>query len=353
MIKRLTAIIILLIIAALPEIVVADQEPDFDIADGHFYTQGSGLEPSRSRVGYRLTDEDDLPFYTTFRRLGGVPVLGYPISQRFQWQNKVTQVTQRGVLQWDESVADTIVFDILDYLSAQGWDDWLVDQKSIPKRLSALVDGSSDPVETGSYLSLLDQDSEIAAFYQSRPNAFDLLGWPTSNAQDFGPFIVMRFQRGALQRWKVDTELARAGEVTPVNVGEIAKELGIFPEAAMAPEDAPAPVPLRRHVASRGGFGASHGLATWYGASFQGSLMRNGEPFDMYDPSIAASTTYPLETRLRVTSVATGRSVVVRVTDTGAFHYPIIVDLSWAAFGKIADPSAGTIEVVVEPLRDR
>jgi rare lipoprotein A len=72
----------------------------------------------------------------------------------------------------------------------------------------------------------------------------------------------------------------------------------------------------------------------------------------MYDPTIAASNSHPMGTRLRVVSLATGKSVIVRVTDTGAFRYPIVVDLSWAAFKQIANPDSGVVEVTVETLRD-
>jgi len=161
--------------------------------------------------------------------------------------------------------------------------------------------------------------------------------------------VAMRFQRATLQRWQADSDSAKAGQITVVNAGEIAKELGIFPKSAMEPEKAPE---RSRQLASRGSSSGARGLATWYGADFQGSLMRNGDPFDMYDPTIAASNIHPIGTRLRVTSLATGFSVIVTVADTGAFTNPIIVDLSWAAFRQIADPEAGVIDVAVEPLRD-
>ena len=78
--------------------------------------------------------------------------------------------------------------------------------------------------------------------------------------------------------------------------------------------------------------------------------MANGEPFDMWDPTTAASNTYPLGARLKVTRVATGDSIVVRVADRGAFRYPIVVDLSYAAFARLADPAEGAIRVTVQPI---
>jgi rare lipoprotein A (peptidoglycan hydrolase) len=92
------------------------------------------------------------------------------------------------------------------------------------------------------------------------------------------------------------------------------------------------------------------GIATWYGADFHGSPMANGEPYDMWDPTTAASNVYPLGTRLRVTRVESGQSIVVRVTDRGAFRNPILVDLSYAAFTTLAHQDVGVIRVTVEPI---
>jgi rare lipoprotein A len=92
------------------------------------------------------------------------------------------------------------------------------------------------------------------------------------------------------------------------------------------------------------------GVATWYGCDFQGSPMADGTPYDMWDPTIAASNIYPLGSRLKVTRVATGQSIVVRVHDRGAFRSPIVVDLSFAAFTSLAHEDDGVIRVTVEPI---
>jgi rare lipoprotein A len=78
--------------------------------------------------------------------------------------------------------------------------------------------------------------------------------------------------------------------------------------------------------------------------------MADGVPYDMYDPTIAASNMYPLGTMLRVTRRDTGGSVVVKVSDRGAFRAPILVDLSHAAFSQLGDTSEGVIPITVEPL---
>src|SRR5579883_887473 len=91
---------------------------------------------------------------------------------------------------------------------------------------------------------------------------------------------------------------------------------------------------------------ADTGIATWYGPGFQGNVMYNGQRFDMYDPTTAAANIFPIGTWVRVTNPANGRSVVVQIRDRGAFRHAL--DLSYAAFRQIADPSLMGIRVNYE-----
>jgi len=93
---------------------------------------------------------------------------------------------------------------------------------------------------------------------------------------------------------------------------------------------------------------AGEGIATWYGEAYHGRRMANGQPFDMYDPTTAASREFSLGTWLHVTSLANGRTVDVQVRDTGGFSHPL--DLSYAAFSQLASPSTGSIRVRYEVI---
>lgn len=88
---------------------------------------------------------------------------------------------------------------------------------------------------------------------------------------------------------------------------------------------------------------ADSGVATWYGAAFQGNEMYDGQIFNMYDPTTTACNIYPIGTWLRVTNPANGHSVVVQVRDRGAFSHAL--DLSYAAFKTIANPALMGIHV--------
>ena len=92
------------------------------------------------------------------------------------------------------------------------------------------------------------------------------------------------------------------------------------------------------------------GLASFYGNKFHGRRTSNLEVYDMYAFS-AASKTLPLPSYARVTNLANGKSVIVRVNDRGPFHEGRIIDLSYAAAVKLGVDRAGTARVEVKGLR--
>ena len=117
------------------------------------------------------------------------------------------------------------------------------------------------------------------------------------------------------------------------------------PDAATTspPQLAQAPAPAAAPAATPD---AITGKAAYYGKKFQGRKTASGEPFDM-NKLTAASNGHPFGTKLKVTNVANGKSVEVRVNDrlTGGDR---IVDLSYAAAQQIGMVKAGLAEVKVE-----
>jgi rare lipoprotein A len=91
------------------------------------------------------------------------------------------------------------------------------------------------------------------------------------------------------------------------------------------------------------------GVASWYGRKFHGEKTSTGETYDMYALT-AAHPTLPLPSYARVTSVATGRSVIVRVNDRGPFLHNRVIDLSYAAAHRIGIAQKGSGEVDVEAI---
>ena len=91
------------------------------------------------------------------------------------------------------------------------------------------------------------------------------------------------------------------------------------------------------------------GIGSWYGKKFHGQKTSIGEPYDMFAMT-AAHPTLPLPSYARVTNVANGRSVVVRVTDRGPFHADRVIDLSYAAAYRLGYVDNGSAQVDVEQI---
>jgi len=72
------------------------------------------------------------------------------------------------------------------------------------------------------------------------------------------------------------------------------------------------------------------GRASWYGKAFAGKSTASGEPYDMFRFT-AAHRTLPLGTMVKVTNLANGHALVVRINDRGPMVAGRIIDLSYAA----------------------
>jgi len=81
---------------------------------------------------------------------------------------------------------------------------------------------------------------------------------------------------------------------------------------------------------------------SYYADDFQGAGTAFGEKFDMYKIT-AAHRTLPYNTLVRVTNLDNGKSVVVRINDRGPYVHGRDMDLSHAAFEKIAEHSNGIV----------
>jgi rare lipoprotein A len=91
------------------------------------------------------------------------------------------------------------------------------------------------------------------------------------------------------------------------------------------------------------------GIATWYGRRYHGKQTSSGEIYDMYSMS-AAHTILPIPSYARVTNLANGKSVVVRVNDRGPFVEGRVIDLSYTAAHRIGVLAGGSAMVEVEAL---
>jgi rare lipoprotein A len=89
------------------------------------------------------------------------------------------------------------------------------------------------------------------------------------------------------------------------------------------------------------------GVASWYGAAFDGRATANGEVFDRAGLS-AAHPTLPLPSIVRVTNLANRRQIDLRVNDRGPFVGDRLIDLSQGAARALGFERQGLAKVRVE-----
>jgi hypothetical protein len=89
-----------------------DREPDdevrqLEIPGGVFFELPA--EDRDEGMGFAVQDGQGANLWTAFRALGGVPVLGYPASRRFEWQGAGTQLFEQGVLTWNAEAGLAVI----------------------------------------------------------------------------------------------------------------------------------------------------------------------------------------------------------------------------------------------------
>lgn len=96
---------------------------------------------------------------------------------------------------------------------------------------------------------------------------------------------------------------------------------------------------------------AQAATASWYGGKFNGRTTASGEVFNKWAMT-TASNSHKMGTKLEVTNKANGKSVIVKVNDTGGFKkYGRTLDLSRGAFAKIADINQGLVKVKIRVIK--
>jgi rare lipoprotein A len=98
------------------------------------------------------------------------------------------------------------------------------------------------------------------------------------------------------------------------------------------------------------GTSAKYGLASYYGTGFHGKMTASGETFDQWKLT-CAHRDLPFGTRVKVTNIANGKWVIVKVNDRGPWVAGRIIDLSYAAARKIDMIEAGVVKVKLEILK--
>jgi len=120
--------------------------------------------------------------------------------------------------------------------------------------------------------------------------------------------------------------------------------ISIIPSAPETPQD----LPLAKLPASAPPL-VETGVASWYGARHHGKRTASGELFDQ-TKFTAAHPTLPWGSIVKVTHLANGKSVEVRINDRGPFGKGRIIDLSRAAAKVLGMLRTGVAQVEIERL---
>jgi glucose/arabinose dehydrogenase len=246
-VRRLSSVVLLVLLLS-PRPAAAQAALDFEVANGHFFTQTDG-QGGRTGRGYLVSNDEGVPFWDTFRRLG-LETLGYPVGERFEWNGFTVQPFQKVVLQWRPELGVVQFVNIYDELTARGLDSWLFVNKGVPPPADWSADrGLPYDQVVARHLALLDADADLKAAYLAPRDFLQVNGLPVAPIQRLGDALVLRAQRKVFQKWLVDTPFAAAGQVVVANSGDVAKDAGLFPPAATSPRPPPGE-PATRAVGS-------------------------------------------------------------------------------------------------------
>src|SRR5258708_5974386 len=122
---RAAALAASLLFSFSPMAAKADENLDFDVSGGHFFSQTNQTTIGVKAGGYSLSDQNGVPFWSYFNESGGQSVLGYPVSRRFLWDGYVCQATQRAIMQWNPPTQPVQLRNVLHQPSSHGNDAWL------------------------------------------------------------------------------------------------------------------------------------------------------------------------------------------------------------------------------------
>jgi hypothetical protein len=244
---------------------------DYPVPGGWFYSQEArtpqnAVPPFR---GYTVVDDADASLWTEFRRFGGVEVLGYPVSRRYQYAGFLSQAFQRGILQWHPEEGRAEVANVFDQFSEQGLDEQL-EIAGIPRpQPDTGLPFAEDAEQRMGWITeprflaryLFDPVYQVP--FETQEEAWAAFGLPLTFPErpvyyrektngKYGPplylpYIAQRFQKAGLQLFLdnvgVDPTIVpgdgKQGCIAITAVGRLARRLGagkIIPSVATQPE---------------------------------------------------------------------------------------------------------------------
>jgi hypothetical protein len=281
------ALIVMLLLAVEASLALAPVRPvsaqselrDYPIPGGWFYSQEARVaEDTPPFRGYTVVDDADASLWTEFRRYGGVPVLGYPVTQRYRFpfeDGMWHQAFQRGILQWRAEEGRAHMANVYQLFTEFGLDEDL-ETEGIPRPREFAPLSFNDDAERR--MTWITEPRFLARFFYDPVNqqpfatqeeAWEFLGLPDGFAErpvyyreraegKFGPplylpLVAQRFQKGALLLMLEDQPAdpllvpgdGQRGCLVLAATGRIARRIGA---GTIIPGLATRPVPLDPNV---------------------------------------------------------------------------------------------------------
>ena len=219
----------------------ASAAPDWDVPDGHFYTQTAPRDAAPDS-GFVVSNAGGAPFWRDFKALGGPAQLGFPISSRWEREDERFQATEAVLLHWAPGASEAQLYPVFRLFTEHGMDEWLAAQLVPPASPELVADPELPVLQRHAWLT----NPTLRAAYWSH---FDVqgprrFGLPMSEPVRMGPFITQRFENAVLQLW-VDHVPGQPepGSLVMVQAGDLLRRAAMIPEGALAPQPAPAPRP--------------------------------------------------------------------------------------------------------------
>ena len=194
------------------------------VANGMFFTEDG-------TSGFFMPAE----VFDAYSTRGGEAVWGKILSQPYQTNGKIAQVTEKAI--WESNKGGQITFaNIFDDLHRLEKDAWLDAVRQTPPAQDWPSDrGLSWNGIIGNHLGLVDPYPAFRRTFDVNPDWIDMFGLPVS-VKDYGPWVSLRMQRANLQLLKRDLPYGQEGQVLIASGGSVAIEAGgLVPDAALRP----------------------------------------------------------------------------------------------------------------------
>jgi rare lipoprotein A len=111
------------------------------------------------------------------------------------------------------------------------------------------------------------------------------------------------------------------------------------------------PIPAKTTTPTPAAATFETGVAAYYARKFHGAMTASGERLDV-NALTAAHRTLPFGTYVKVTNLANGKSVTVRINDRGPHDRGRVIDLSPGAAEALDMVRAGVANVELRPIDD-